>query len=77
MKCFITGKAVSEAPMPGHTRSVGGLVKIAEPSQLSGGKPVYVFDTPGIMPIFLGRGDDAAARAFNIALTGKHASCLW
>lgn len=63
------GKAASEAPMPGHTRSVGGMVKILEPSKVSNGKPVYVFDTPGIMPVFLGRGDPAAARAFKIAIT--------
>lgn len=65
-----TGKAVSEAPMPGHTRSIGGVVKVAEPSRGSGGKSVYVFDTPGIMPPFLGKGDDAGSRAFKIALTG-------
>ncbi|KAG0148254.1 hypothetical protein CROQUDRAFT_132064 [Cronartium quercuum f. sp. fusiforme G11] len=68
------GKAASEAPMPGHTRSLGGMVKISEPSQLSAGKPVYIFDTPGIMPVFLGRGDEAAARAFKIALTGRRIS---
>ncbi|CAH7674551.1 P-loop containing nucleoside triphosphate hydrolase protein [Phakopsora pachyrhizi] len=64
------GKAASEAPMPGHTRSVGGLVKVSEGSILTAGWPVYAFDTPGIMPPYLGQGTEAADRAFKIALTG-------
>ncbi|POV98262.1 hypothetical protein PSHT_14121 [Puccinia striiformis] len=43
------GKTASEAPMPGHTRSVGGMVKVAEGSHHTAGWPVYAFDTPGIM----------------------------
>ncbi|KAH9809735.1 P-loop containing nucleoside triphosphate hydrolase protein [Melampsora americana] len=63
------GKVVSEAPMPGHTRSVGGFIKILEASKSTNGKSIYIFDTPGIMPLFLGRGEVAARRAFKIALT--------
>ncbi|MBW0526352.1 hypothetical protein O181_066067 [Austropuccinia psidii MF-1] len=62
-------KAASEAPMPGHTRSVGGLVKIADGSPSTSGWPVYAFDTPGIMPPYLGFGSQAAERAFKMALT--------
>ncbi|EGG08505.1 uncharacterized protein MELLADRAFT_84686 [Melampsora larici-populina 98AG31] len=63
------GKTASEAPMPGHTRSIGGMVKILEACKMSYGKSVYMIDTPGIMPIYLGQGDEASAIAFKIAIT--------
>ncbi|EGF97985.1 uncharacterized protein MELLADRAFT_113929 [Melampsora larici-populina 98AG31] len=58
-----------EAPMPGYTRSIGGIVKILEPFLKRHGKSVYMIDTPGIMPIYLGQGDEASARAFEIPIT--------
>lgn len=63
------GKAASEAPMPGHTRSIGGMVKVSEGSKHTAGWPVYAFDTPGIMVPYLGQGDDAGDRAFKMAIT--------
>ncbi|PLW53910.1 hypothetical protein PCANC_03767 [Puccinia coronata f. sp. avenae] len=63
------GKAASEAPMPGHTRSIGGMVKVSEGSKHTAGWPVYAFDTPGIMVPYLGQGEDAGDRAFKMAIT--------
>ncbi|KAH9447492.1 hypothetical protein Pst134EB_021509 [Puccinia striiformis f. sp. tritici] len=63
------GKTASEAPMPGHTRSVGGMVKVAEGSHHTAGWPVYAFDTPGIMVPYLGQGEEAGDRAFKMAIT--------
>ncbi|POW06232.1 hypothetical protein PSTT_09113 [Puccinia striiformis] len=62
------GKTASEAPMPGHTRSVGGMVKVAEGSHHTAGWPVYAFDTPGIMVPYLGQGEEAGDRAFKMAI---------
>jgi len=62
-------KAASEAPMPGHTRSIGAMVKVSEGSKHTAGWPVYAFDTPGIMVPYLGQGDDAGDRAFKMAIT--------
>lgn len=63
------GKAASEAPMPGHTRSVGGMVRISDGCKVSAGWPVYAFDTPGIMIPYLGQGQQAGDRAFKMAIT--------
>ncbi|OAV99021.1 hypothetical protein PTTG_02435 [Puccinia triticina 1-1 BBBD Race 1] len=63
------GKAASEAPMPGHTRSIGGMVRVSEGSKQTAGWPVYAFDTPGIMVPYLGQGDEAGDRAFKMAIT--------
>lgn len=57
--------------MPGHTRSIGGMVKVSEGSKHTAGWPVYAFDTPGIMVPYLGQGDDAGDRAFKMAITGQ------
>ncbi|EGF97325.1 uncharacterized protein MELLADRAFT_114430 [Melampsora larici-populina 98AG31] len=37
------GKVASEGPMPGHTRSIGPLVKISEPCKLLNGKPILLY----------------------------------
>ncbi|PLW46233.1 hypothetical protein PCASD_03762 [Puccinia coronata f. sp. avenae] len=63
------GKSASEAPIPGHTRSIGGMVKVSEGSKHTAGWPVYAFDTPGIMVPYLGQGEDAGDRAFKMAIT--------
>ncbi|KAA1075023.1 Mitochondrial GTPase [Puccinia graminis f. sp. tritici] len=63
------GKTASEAPMPGHTRSIGGMVRVSEGSKQTAGWPVYAFDTPGIMVPYLGQGEEAGDRAFKMAIT--------
>ncbi|CAD6907349.1 unnamed protein product [Tilletia laevis] len=73
------GKAVATAPHPGHTRKVAGTVRITEvPSKHEeNGKqtsseaddpPIYVYDTPGIMVPFLGRGTRGSERGIKLAL---------
>ncbi|KAK0542476.1 Mitochondrial GTPase 1 [Tilletia horrida] len=73
------GKAVATAPHPGHTRKVAGTVRItAQPPKLegsgsvqradSGDPPIYVYDTPGIMVPFLGRGVRGSERGIKLAL---------
>lgn len=50
--------------MPGHTRRLSTTIKISvEP-------PVYIYDTPGIMVPFLGRGTKGKEAALKLALTG-------
>lgn len=50
--------------MPGHTRRVSTVIKISlDP-------PVYIYDTPGIMVPFLGRGTKGKEAALKLALTG-------
>lgn len=58
------GKAASTSSEPGHTRRLSTHIKIAsEP-------PVYIYDTPGIMVPFLGKGVAGQETAIKLALTG-------
>lgn len=50
--------------MPGHTRRLSTVIKISEKP------PVYIYDTPGIMVPFLGRGTKGNEAALKLALTG-------
>ncbi|KAK4052144.1 Mitochondrial GTPase 1 [Microbotryomycetes sp. JL201] len=58
------GKAASTSSMPGHTRRLSTVIKVSERP------PVYVYDTPGIMVPFLGRGVSGSEAALKLALTG-------
>ncbi|ORY90752.1 P-loop containing nucleoside triphosphate hydrolase protein [Leucosporidium creatinivorum] len=58
------GKAASTSSMPGHTRRLSTVIKISEKP------PVYIYDTPGIMVPFLGRGTKGNEAALKLALTG-------
>lgn len=50
--------------MPGHTRRLSTTIKISTTP------PVYIYDTPGIMVPFLGRGVKGKEAALKLALTG-------
>ncbi|GAA6056196.1 hypothetical protein JCM3770_004258 [Rhodotorula araucariae] len=58
------GKAASTSSEPGHTRRLSTVIKIAT------SPPVYIYDTPGIMVPFLGRGVAGQEAALKLALTG-------
>lgn len=58
------GKAASTSSMPGHTRRLSTVIKIAE------APPTYIYDTPGIMVPFLGKGVAGKEAALKLALTG-------
>ncbi|KAK0522909.1 Mitochondrial GTPase 1 [Tilletia horrida] len=73
------GKAVATAPHPGHTRKVAGTVRITEQAAKTedgtrravsdtDDPPIYVYDTPGIMVPFLGRGARGSERGLKLAL---------
>lgn len=57
-------KAAFTGSHAGVTRKVTGNVKICE------NPLVYIFDTPGIMIEYFGKGDSASERALNLALSG-------
>lgn len=59
------GKAFRIGAEPGITRRLTGTVKIHEEP------PVYVYDTPGVMVSYLGKGDRGAERGLKLALTGE------
>jgi ribosome biogenesis GTPase A len=61
---ILAGKASRTGANPGITRKLSEIVKIWEQP------PVYIFDTPGIMVKFLGKGDFGAEKALKIALSG-------
>jgi ribosome biogenesis GTPase A len=50
--------------MPGHTRRLSTVIKI------STHPPTYIYDTPGIMVPYLGRGIKGNEAALKLALTG-------
>lgn len=50
--------------MPGHTRSLSTVIKISHVP------PTYIYDTPGIMVPFLGKGIKGNETALKLALTG-------
>lgn len=58
------GKAASTSSMPGHTRRLSTVIKI------STNPPTYIYDTPGIMVPYLGRGVKGNEAALKLALTG-------
>ncbi|GAA5885156.1 hypothetical protein JCM6882_007253 [Rhodosporidiobolus microsporus] len=58
------GKAASTSSEPGHTRRLSTVIKIAT------SPPVYIYDTPGIMVPFLGKGVAGQESALKLALTG-------
>ncbi|GAA5979766.1 hypothetical protein JCM10908_003036 [Rhodotorula pacifica] len=58
------GKAASTSSEPGHTRRLSTHIKIASDP------PVYIYDTPGIMVPFLGKGVAGQETAIKLALTG-------
>ncbi|GAA5871820.1 hypothetical protein JCM8547_003280 [Rhodosporidiobolus lusitaniae] len=58
------GKAASTSSEPGHTRRLSTVIKIAT------SPPVYIYDTPGIMVPFLGKGVAGQEAALKLALTG-------
>lgn len=64
-----TGKAFATSSLPGLTRKLTGTVKIHENPH------VYVYDTPGVMVPYLGKGEEGAERGLKLALTGKHDPC--
>lgn len=59
------GKAFRIGAEPGITRRLTGTVKIHEEP------PVYVYDTPGVMVSYLGKGERGAERGLKLALTGE------
>ena len=59
-----TGKAFATSSLPGLTRKLTGTVKIHENPH------VYVYDTPGVMVPYLGKGEEGAERGLKLALTG-------
>ncbi|BGP29400.1 Mitochondrial GTPase 1 [Rhodotorula toruloides] len=58
------GKAASTSSEPGHTRRLSTVIKIAT------SPPVYIYDTPGIMVPYLGKGVYGQEAAMKLALTG-------
>ncbi|GAA5829140.1 hypothetical protein JCM11251_004138 [Rhodosporidiobolus azoricus] len=58
------GKAASTSSEPGHTRRLSTVIKIAT------SPPVYIYDTPGIMVPFLGKGVAGQESALKLALSG-------
>lgn len=58
------GKAASTSSEPGHTRRLSTHIKIASDP------PVYIYDTPGIMVPFLGKGVAGQETAIKLAMTG-------
>ncbi|GAA5973362.1 hypothetical protein JCM11641_003092 [Rhodosporidiobolus odoratus] len=65
------GKAASTSSEPGHTRRLSTVIKIAT------SPPVYIYDTPGIMVPFLGKGVAGQEAALKLALTGGIKSSLF
>lgn len=61
---YLAGKAASTSSEPGHTRRLSTVIKIAT------SPPVYIYDTPGIMVPFLGKGVTGQEAALKLALTG-------
>lgn len=61
----LTGKAFRIGAEPGITRRLTGTVKINEQP------PVYVYDTPGVMMSYLGKGERGAEKGLKLALTGE------
>jgi ribosome biogenesis GTPase A len=59
------GKAFATSSLPGLTRKLTGTVKIHENPH------VYVYDTPGVMVPYLGKGEEGAERGLKLALTGR------
>jgi ribosome biogenesis GTPase A len=59
------GKAFATSSLPGLTRKLTGTVKIYEDPH------VYVYDTPGVMVPYLGKGAQGAERGLKLALTGE------
>ncbi|KAJ9106165.1 hypothetical protein QFC21_001308 [Naganishia friedmannii] len=57
------GKAFRIGAEPGITRRLTGTVKINETP------PVYVYDTPGVMMSYLGKGERGAEKGLKLALT--------
>ncbi len=60
-----TGKAFRIGAEPGITKRLTGTVKIHEDPN------VYVYDTPGVMVSYLGKGKEGAEKGLKLALTGK------
>jgi ribosome biogenesis GTPase A len=60
------GKAFATSSLPGLTRKLTGTVKIYENPH------VYVYDTPGVMVPYLGKGEEGAERGLKLALTGEY-----
>ncbi|KAI9635856.1 P-loop containing nucleoside triphosphate hydrolase protein, partial [Dioszegia hungarica] len=57
------GKAFRISSQPGYTRKLTGTVRIhSEPD-------LYVYDTPGVMVPYMGKGEKGAERALKFALT--------
>lgn len=65
-----SGKAFATSALPGLTRKLTGTVKIYEDPH------VYVYDTPGVMVPYLGKGAQGAERGLKLALTGESKSLL-
>lgn len=59
------GKAFTTGAMPGVTRKLTGTVRVYEKP------PIYVFDTPGVMVPYMGRGNSGVERGLKLALTGE------
>jgi hypothetical protein len=66
-----TGKAFATSSLPGLTRKLTGTVKIYEDPH------VYVYDTPGVMVPYLGKGKEGAERGLKLALTGEWVLWRW
>lgn len=64
------GKAFSTSLLPGLTRKLTGTVKIHEDPS------VYVYDMPGIMVPFLGKGVKGVEKGLRLALTSMFALSL-
>lgn len=69
----LAGKAFRVSALPGLTRKLTGTVKVHETP------PIYVFDTPGIMVPYLGKGQEGLEKGMKLALTSKLAtiSQIW
>lgn len=67
----ITGKAFATSSVPGLTRKLTGTVRVSDTP------PIYVYDTPGVMLPYLGRGEAGAERGLKLALTRGVKEDLW
>ena len=56
------GKAFRTSAKPGHTRKLTGTVRIHDDPL------IYVYDAPGVMVPFLGRGDEGVEKGLKLAL---------
>lgn len=64
------GKAFQTGAIAGVTKKLTGTVRIYEDPQ------VYVYDTPGVMIPYLGKGEEGGEKGLKLALTGEYCCSL-